>query len=116
VRFSPEEIEEPGIRFEDTMFLLNTLAKYEPDYFHISGSYFAKVFSKNIVSSKRMPGSSISSGENRYPIINQEDTEPLINKYHKMQSAQLAQIPLIGVGSIAQRKDASSFFEILSVH
>ena len=36
--------------------------------------------------------------------MNQEDTEPLINKYHKMKSAQLAQIPLIGVGSIAQRK------------
>ena len=66
------------------MFLLNTLAKYEPDYFHISANSYQ-----------------------RTSIVNQEDTEPLINKYHKMQSAQLAQIPLIGVGSIAQRKDAN---------
>lgn len=33
-RFSPEELEEPGIHFEDTMFLLNTLAELHPDYFH----------------------------------------------------------------------------------
>ena len=47
-----------------------------------------------------------------YVIVNQEDTEPLINKYHKMKSAQLAQIPLIGVGSIAQRKDAEHALEL----
>ena len=54
------------------MFLLNTLAKYEPDYFHISANSYQ-----------------------RTSIVNQEDTEPLINKYHKMKSAQLAQIPLM---------------------
>ena len=88
-RFSPEEIEEPGIRFEDTMFLLNTLAEYEPDYFHISANSYQ-----------------------RTSIVNQEDTEPLINKYIKMQSAQLAKIPLIGVGSIAQRQDAEHALEL----
>ena len=88
-RFSPEEIEEPGIRFEDTMFLLNTLAEYEPDYFHISANSYQ-----------------------RTSIVNQEDTEPLINKYIKMQSAQLAKIPLIGVGSIAQRQDAEQALEL----
>ena len=43
--------------------------------------------------------------------MNQEDTEPLINKYIKMQSAQLAKIPLI-VGSIAQRQDAEHALEL----
>ena len=46
------------------MFLLNTLAEYEPDYFHISANSYQ-----------------------RTSIVNQEDTEPLINKYIKMQSA-----------------------------
>ena len=71
------------------MFLLNTLAEYEPDYFHISANSYQ-----------------------RTSIVNQEDTEPLINKYIKMQSAQLAKIPLIGVGSIAQRQDAEHALEL----
>ncbi|EKU50050.1 NADH-dependent flavin oxidoreductase [Staphylococcus massiliensis] len=82
-RFSPEEIEEPGIRFEDTMFLLNTLAEYDPDYFHISANSYK-----------------------RTSIVNQEDTESLINKYLKLQSDKLASIPLMGVGSISQREHA----------
>lgn len=82
-RFSPEEIEEPGIRFEDTMFLLNTLAQYHPDYFHISANSYK-----------------------RTSIVNQDDTEPLINKYLSLQNETLAEIPIMGVGSIAQRADA----------
>ena len=44
--------------------------------------------------------------------MNQEDTEPLIQKYRRSQSTQLAKIPLIGVGSIAQREDAVDALEI----
>ncbi|MDU9352104.1 flavocytochrome c [Staphylococcus warneri] len=88
-RFSPEEIEEPGIRFEDTMYLLNTLAKYKPDYFHISANSYK-----------------------RTSIVDQDDTEPLINKYLRSQNEELATIPLIGVGSISQRTDAEEALEI----
>ncbi|MCS4485595.1 NADH-dependent flavin oxidoreductase [Staphylococcus americanisciuri] len=88
-RYSPEEIEEPGIRFEDTMFLLNTLAEYEPDYIHVSMNSYK-----------------------RTSIVNQDDTEPLIDKYLKMQSDQLAKIPHIGVGSISQRQDAEEALEM----
>lgn len=77
-RFSPEELEEPGIRFEDTMYLLNTLAKYKPDYFHISANRYK-----------------------RTSIVNQDDSEPLINKYLNSRNETLASIPLIGVGSIS---------------
>lgn len=84
-RFSPEEIEEPGIRFEDTMYLLNRLAKLKPDYFHISmGSW------------------------NRSSIINKEDSQPLLEKYIEQQSEELAQIALIGVGGVGQRIDAEA--------
>lgn len=41
-RFSPEELEEPGIRMEDTLYLVNELAKKDIDYLHVSlGNYKA---------------------------------------------------------------------------
>ena len=39
-RFSPEEYETPGIRFEDTLYLVDQLAYKDIDYLHVSlGSY-----------------------------------------------------------------------------
>lgn len=35
-RFSPEEIESPGIRFDDTLFLVDQLCQKSLDYLHIS--------------------------------------------------------------------------------
>ncbi|WP_179032534.1 flavocytochrome c [Paenibacillus kribbensis] len=87
-RFSPEEIEEPGIRFEDTMYLLNTLAAYTPDYFHFSMNNWQ-----------------------RSSIVDTEDKELLIHKYRKQQAADLAKIPIIGVGSIRQKADAERALE-----
>src|SRR5699024_3213233 len=82
-RFSPEELENPGIRIEDTMYLLNQLAKLDPDYMHFSmGTY------------------------TRSSIVDQFDPEPLITKYRTHRSSELEQIPVIGVGSILQTKDA----------
>lgn len=84
-RFSPEEIEQPGIRFDDTMFLLDKLATHGLDYFHFSmGSWL------------------------RNSIVTPEDQEPLIDKYRKLQSESVAKVPVIGVGGIAQRKDAEN--------
>lgn len=82
-RFSPEEIEQPGIRFDDTMYLLDKLATRGLDYLHFSmGSWL------------------------RNSIVTPEDLEPLIDKYRKLQSENLAKVPVIGVGGIAQRSDA----------
>ncbi|MEF1305614.1 flavocytochrome c, partial [Vibrio owensii] len=87
-RFSPEEIEQPGIRFDDTMFLLDKLATHGLDYFHFSmGSWL------------------------RNSIVTPEDQEPLIDKYRKLQSENVAKVPVIGVGGIAQRKDAENALE-----
>lgn len=87
-RFSPEEIEEPGIHFEDTMCLLNTLAAYTPDYFHFSMNNWQ-----------------------RTSIVDKEDKELLIHKYRKQQTADLAKIPVLGVGGIHQKVDAEKALE-----
>lgn len=87
-RFSPEEIEDPGIRFDDTMYLLNELANYKPDYFHFS-----------------------TNSWERTSIVDTNDAEPLIDKYFKTRSEKLEQVPIIGVGSIVQRQDAEAAIE-----
>ncbi|MDG3085353.1 flavocytochrome c [Vibrio hannami] len=87
-RFSPEEIEEPGIRFEESMFLLDKLAECGLDYFHFSMGNYA-----------------------RSSIVNTEDKELLITKFHALKSENVAKIPVIGVGGIAQRKDADVAIE-----
>ncbi|NKD36823.1 FAD-dependent oxidoreductase [Enterococcus casseliflavus] len=88
-RFSPEEMEKPGICFEETMYLLNQLAKSKPEYLHFSmGTY------------------------QRSSIIYTECSEPLIVKFLTMRSPELSTIPIIGVGSILQREDAEAALEI----
>lgn len=39
-RFSPEEIEKPGIRIEDTFFLIDCLINENIDYLHLSVNYY----------------------------------------------------------------------------
>lgn len=88
-RFSPEELEEPGIRFDETMYLLNQLADLKPDYFHFSmGAY------------------------TRPSIVDNEDTEPLITKYLAHRSPALERIPIMGVGSILQSSDAEAALQL----
>ncbi|ELR67886.1 Fumarate reductase flavoprotein subunit [Photobacterium marinum] len=82
-RFSPEEIEEPGIRFSDSMYLLDKLAAHGLDYFHFSMGSWA-----------------------RNSIVEPDDKELLITKYRKLQSENVAKVLVIGVGNIAQREDA----------
>lgn len=42
-RFSPEEIETPGIRFEDTLYLVDQLSELALDYLHVSLSQFDRI-------------------------------------------------------------------------
>ncbi|MCP1639139.1 fumarate reductase flavoprotein subunit [Streptococcus gallinaceus] len=87
-RFSPEELEEPGIRFEDTMYLLHTLAEYDLDYFHFSMGIYT-----------------------RGSIVTPDDPEMLISKFNKLKSGKLAETPIIGVGNIRQTADAQGALE-----
>jgi fumarate reductase flavoprotein subunit len=87
-RFSPEEMEEPGIRFADTMYLLEKLAERGLDYLHFSMGYTL-----------------------RGSIVDTQNTAPLINQYVAQRSAQLASIPVIGVGGIVNKADADAALE-----
>ncbi|MEJ5072711.1 flavocytochrome c [Enterobacter ludwigii] len=82
-RFSPEEREVPGIRFDDTMYLLEKLAARGVDYLHFS------------------VGASLRSS-----IVDTQDPTPLIEKYCAMRSDTLAQIPVMGVGGVVNAADA----------
>ncbi|MCQ7056876.1 oxidoreductase, partial [Clostridioides difficile] len=42
-RFSPEEFEEPGIRLEDTLWLLSQLRESRLDYVHVSLNNYDRV-------------------------------------------------------------------------
>lgn len=81
-RFSPEEIEEPGIRFDDSMYLLEKLAEKGLDYIHFSMGAIL-----------------------RPSIVDTQDPTPLINKYLAMRSETLAKIPVVGVGNVVNESD-----------
>lgn len=87
-RFSPEEIEEPGIRFADTLYLLEQLAARGLDYLHFSVGYTL-----------------------RPSIVDCADPTPLIDKYVAMRSATLAKVPVMGVGGVVNMADAELALE-----
>jgi len=87
-RFSPEEIEEPGIRFADTMYLLEKLAARGLDYLHFSVGYTL-----------------------RPSIVDSQDPTPLIDKYVAMRSETLAKVPVMGVGGVVNMEDAELALE-----
>lgn len=82
-RFSPEEMEVPGIRFDDTLYLLEKLAARGLDYLHFS------------------VGATL-----RPSIVETTDPTPLIEKYVALRSATLAQVPVMGVGGVINASDA----------
>lgn len=87
-RFSPEELEEPGIRYDDTLYLLEQLAAEGLDYLHFSTR---NLFQKSIV--------------------NPDDPETLLAKLINERSETLAQTPIIGVGNVQQGKQADEALE-----
>nr|WP_300310080.1 flavocytochrome c [Halomonas sp.] len=87
-RFSPEEIEAPGIRFDDTMYLLERLAARGLDYIHFSVGQLL-----------------------RSSIVDTGDPTPLITRFCEQRSETLAKIPVIGVGGVINKEDAESALE-----
>ena len=68
-RFSPEEIEEPGITIEDTLALVDTLSGQDIDYLHISLKDYNATSSRD-ENDKRIIGKLISEKINgRKPLI-----------------------------------------------
>lgn len=87
-RFSPEELEVPGIRFDDTLYLLEKLAARGIDYVHFSVGQLL-----------------------RSSIVDRNDPTPLIDKYLTARSATLANVPVIGVGGVLNKADAELALE-----
>jgi len=78
-RFSPEELEEPGITIQDTLFLVDELAYKDIDYIHISAGHYKQT-----------------------SIRDKEDQVPLI---YKIKERIKERVPVIGVGQIETMKD-----------
>ena len=79
-RFSPEELEKPGITLDDTLYLVDQLAEQDIDYLHVSLNDY-RATSMRDEEDDRLIG------------------ELLLNKINGRK-------PLIGVGSIATKEDA----------
>ncbi|ETA74635.1 NADH-dependent flavin oxidoreductase [Ligilactobacillus equi] len=84
-RISPEEIEEPGIRLDDTLKLIDKLADKPLDYLHVSMGY---VF--------------------RTSLVDKSDEEPIIYKIKKQVNGRL---PLISVGSVETPQEAENVMD-----
>ncbi|MHC5250602.1 NADH-dependent flavin oxidoreductase [Enterococcus sp. LJL90] len=84
-RFSPEEIEEPGIRIEDTLKFINILSDQPINYLHTSMGNFK-----------------------RSSLNNKNDKEELTDKFLKTIANR---VPLITVGSISTPDEASSVID-----
>lgn len=69
-RFSPEEIEEPGIRLDDTLILLDALINENIDYLHMSVNYY---YQPSLVGfreyAKQIPKEIGAYIDNRVPLI-----------------------------------------------
>lgn len=84
-RFSPEEVEIPGIRIADTEALLERLCALPLDWFHISLGNF------------------------RQSSLNKEFDEPTLTRILKVINGR---IPLIGVGSVKTGADAQACLDM----
>lgn len=85
-RFSPEEIEEPGIRLEDTFVFIDELIDARVDYLHLSVQYYYQPSLLSFRNYKEQVPKQISS------YVNQR-------------------VPLIGVGNIRTSKDANQVMD-----
>lgn len=85
-RFSPEELENPGITLEDTLTLVENLIRKDIDYLHISlGDY------------------------NQSSLRNPSDQEPIVKKISKVINKR---VPLIGAGGIDSIEEINNAFDL----
>lgn len=84
-RVSPEEFETPGIRFDDTLWLLDQLKATNLDYVHLSLNAYDRVTRDK-----------------------QHDQKPMLAYVHEQLAGQL---PLIGVGGVRTREDVNNVLQ-----
>lgn len=84
-RFSPEEKEEPGIRFDDTLYLVDQLSEKSLDYLHVS----------------------LRQHDQKSALKDYQEKSLLAYLYEKIDG----RLPLISVGSILDGEDANNALE-----
>jgi 2,4-dienoyl-CoA reductase-like NADH-dependent reductase (Old Yellow Enzyme family) len=84
-RLSPEEKEEPGIALQDTLKLVNELAKKDIDYIHLSQGHF-----------------------NNSSLRNEGDKVPIITQIKQVVNNRVL---LIGAGGVSTKADAEEALE-----
>lgn len=84
-RFSPEEYENPGIRLEDTLYLVDKLADKELDYLHISLNDYTRV-----------------------SVSDDYKEKSILNYVHDTIDGR---VPLVGVGGVQTEKDLEALME-----
>lgn len=72
-RFSPEEYENPGIKFSDTLYLVDQLANKKLDYLHISLSNYARFSVSKEYKEKSMLAYVYEKINSRLPLISVGD-------------------------------------------
>jgi len=78
-RFSPEELEEPGITIEDTKVLIDELSQKDIDYLHISLGDYKQTSNRD-----------------------KTDKQPIVSKLVDVIDGR---VPLIGAGSLSSQED-----------
>lgn len=84
-RLSPEEYETPGIRFEDTLWLVDQLAQQPLDYLHVSLNDYQRVARTGVVD------------------------RSILTAVHEQLAGRL---PLVGVGGVRTREEVENVLHI----
>lgn len=85
-RFSPEEFEEPGLRMEDTFYLVDKLSVKELDYLHLSTNEYDRVSVEKEYADKPIIDYVVDTVNGRIPVLcpggveTAEDVENVLSK------------------------------------
>lgn len=88
-RFSPEEYENPGIRFEDTLYLVDKLADKELDYLHISIGNYKQVSRSESYQDKSMIEYINDKIDGRVPLISVGDIRTSADAEEALQNSEM---------------------------
>lgn len=88
-RFSPEEYENPGIRFEDTLYLVDKLADKDLDYLHISIGNYKQVSRSENYQDKSMIEYINDKINGRVPLISVGDIRTSADAEEALQNSEM---------------------------
>lgn len=91
-RFSPEEFENPGISFEDTLYLVDRLSDKKIDYIHISNSDYNRISKSPDYQEKSMLHYIYETVNQRVPFIGMGDVRTSQDVTNVLKAADLVAV------------------------